>query len=121
MDAHRPRGNYQINKTVIDPKDPNIVVASTQGDASHNGRGIYRTIDGGKTWENTLRPENANGTRDVEYAFDMPNVMFATSQGNAGGGGFGGGGGAGAAAAAGGATAAPNGTALFKSLDSGKT
>src|SRR2546422_1126288 len=70
----------KINKMVIDPKDPNHVVVSTQGDASHNGRGIYRTTDGGKTWENTLRPENANGTRDVEYAFDKPNEIFATSQ-----------------------------------------
>lgn len=100
----------KINKMVVDPKDPNIVIASTQGDANHNGRGIYRTTDGGKTWANTLRPENANGTRDVEYAFDQPNVIFATSQGA--GGGFGGGGGA---------PQGPNGTALYKSTDEGKT
>jgi photosystem II stability/assembly factor-like uncharacterized protein len=99
----------KINKMVIDPKDPNHVVVSTQGDASHNGRGIYRTTDGGKTWENTLRPENANGTRDVEYAFDKPNVIFATAQGS--GAGFGGGG----------TPQGPNGTALFKSTDSGKS
>ena len=103
----------KINKMVVDPKDPNVVVVSTQGDATHKGQGIYRTTDGGKTWENTLRPENANGTRDVEYAFDMPNVIFATSQGAGGGfGGFGGGGGT---------PQGPNGTALYKSTDSGKT
>lgn len=103
----------KINKITVDPKDPNVVVASTQGDAQHNGRGIYRSTDGGKTWENTLRPDNANGTRDVEYAFDLPNVMFATSQGAGGGfgGNFGGGG----------APQGPNGTALFKSTDTGKT
>lgn len=101
----------KINKITVDPKNPNIVVASTQGDAQHNERGIYRTTDGGKTWENTLRPENANGTRDLEYAFDLPNVMFATSQGS--GGGFGGGGGT--------TPQAPNGTALYKSTDTGKT
>src|SRR5256885_2317809 len=98
----------KINKMVVDPKDPNHVVASTQGDAQHNGRGIYRTTDGGKTWANTLRPENANGTRDIEYAFDMPNVMFATSEGT--GGRFGGG-----------APQGPNGAGLYKSVDQGKT
>jgi photosystem II stability/assembly factor-like uncharacterized protein len=105
----------KINKMVIDPKDPDHVVVSTQGDAQHHGQGIYRTTDGGKTWENVLRPENANGTRDVEYALDKPNVIFATSQ-NSAGGGFGGGGFGG-----GGAPSGPNGTALFKSTDSGKT
>jgi photosystem II stability/assembly factor-like uncharacterized protein len=104
----------KINKMIVDPKDPDLVVASTQGDARHTGQGIYRTTDGGKTWQNTLRPENANGTRDVEYAFDKPNVIFATSQGA--GGGFGGGGGGGGAAPQG-----PNGTALYKSTDLGKT
>jgi len=103
----------KINKIVIDPKDPNLILASTQGDAKHTGQGVYRSTDGGKTWVNVLKPENANGTRDLEYAFDMPNVMFATSQ-SLGGGGFGGGGG-------GGAPQGPNGTALFKSTDAGKT
>jgi photosystem II stability/assembly factor-like uncharacterized protein len=108
----------KINKIVIDPDDPNIVLASTQGDARRTGAGIYRTTDGGKTWQNVLRPENANGTRDLEYAFDLPSVMFATAQGSGGGpgGGFGG-----AAPAPGGAQAPPNGTALFKSTDEGKT
>ena len=102
----------KINKMVVDPKDPNIVIVSTQGDAKHTGQGIYRTTDGGKTWTNVLKPENANGTRDVEAAFDKPNVMFATSQGA--GGGFGGG-------APGAAPAGANGTALFKSTDEGRT
>jgi photosystem II stability/assembly factor-like uncharacterized protein len=106
----------KINKMVVDPKDPDNVVVSTQGDAQHAGRGIYRTTDGGKTWQNTLRPENANGTRDVEYAFDKPNVIFATSQGA--GGGFGGGFGP---TPGGAPPPAPNGTALYKSTDSGKT
>jgi len=100
----------RINKMVIDPKDPNIVLCSTQGDANHKGAGVYRTTDGGKTWANVLRPENANGTRDIEYAFDKPSIVFATSQSMGGGGGFGGA-----------APQGPNGTALFRSTDEGKT
>src|SRR5437588_7023654 len=104
----------KVNRIVVDPKDPDLVLASTQGDARHSGQGVYRSTDGGKTWVNSLKPENSNGTRDLEYAFDMPHVMLATSQGS--GGGFGGGFGGGAAAPQG-----PNGTALFKSTDAGKT
>src|SRR3954452_2370268 len=40
----------KINKIVIDPKDPNIVIVSTQGDATHAGRGIYVTTNGGRNW-----------------------------------------------------------------------
>jgi len=108
----------KINKILVDPKDPNLVLASTQGDARHTGQGIYRSTDGGKTWQNTLKPDNANGTRDLEYAYDMPNLMFATSEGS---GGRGGGGGGAAAPGAAAAPAPPNGTALFKSTDAGKT
>src|SRR5439155_18471411 len=71
----------KINRILIDPKDPNLVVVSTQGDARHTGQGVYRTTDGGKTWANVLKPENANGTRDLAYTFDKPSVMFATTQG----------------------------------------
>src|SRR3569832_1676226 len=31
----------KINRITIDPTNPNIVVVSTQGDSTHNGRGIY--------------------------------------------------------------------------------
>ena len=46
----------------------------------------------------------------MEYAFDDPKVVFATSQGQGGFGGFGGG-----------QPQGPNGTALYKSTDEGKT
>ena len=103
----------RINKMVVDPKDPDIVVVSTTGDATHKGGGVYRTSDGGRTWQNVLKPEGFNGTRDIEYEFDMPGVIFATTQGT--GGGFGGG-----AGRAGTATAALP-AKLFKSTDEGKT
>ena len=103
----------RINKMVVDPKDPAIVLVSTTGDATHKGGGVYRTTDGGRTWQNVLKPEGFNGTRDLEYEFDAPNFIFATAQGT--GGGFGGGG------AAGRGGAAPVPAKLFKSIDEGKT
>jgi hypothetical protein len=100
----------KINKLIVDPSDPNLVLASTTGDGSHHGGGVYRSTDGGQIWQSVLKPEGVNGTRDLEGAFDLPNVMFATVQG--GGGGPGGGG------------ASPTGAQrakLFKSADEGRT
>src|SRR5437667_10872004 len=33
----------KINKIVVDPKDPDLVLASTQGGARHGGQGVYRS------------------------------------------------------------------------------
>ncbi|HUX67899.1 MAG TPA: hypothetical protein VMV31_10480 [Terriglobales bacterium] len=101
----------KINKIVVDPKDPNLVLASTTGDATHPGGGVYRTTDGGLTWQNVLKPQGVNGTRDLEYDYDQPNVILAATQGT---GGFGPGRGRGAAAP----VVHPQ---LFKSTDEGKT
>jgi len=74
----------KINKIVVDPKDPNLVLASTTGDAAHTCGGVYRTTDGGQTWQSVLKPPGVNGTRDLEFDYDMPNIMFASTQGNGG-------------------------------------
>jgi photosystem II stability/assembly factor-like uncharacterized protein len=81
----------KIDSILVDPADPNLVLASALGDATHHGGGVYRSTDGGKTWTNVLKPADYDGTRDLQYAFDDPHVMLAATQGT--GGGFGGGGG----------------------------
>jgi photosystem II stability/assembly factor-like uncharacterized protein len=102
----------RISKMVIDPKDPNLVVAGAVGDSRHPGGGVYRTTDGGQTWQRVLNPEGYTGVRDLEYEYDMPNVIFAATMGT-GGRGFG------AAAGRGAAETLP--AKLFKSVDEGKT
>ncbi len=104
----------KIAKLVIDPKDPNIVLACTLGDATHKGGGVYRTTDGGTTWTNVLKPEGVPGTRDLEYAYDMPNLVLAATQAPAPA--------PGAGSAGQGRGSAPTSFAkLFKSTDEGKT
>ena len=92
---------------------------STQGDARHTGQGIYRTTDGGKTWENTLRAgereRHARPRVRVRHAErDVRDERRAARRRirrrRRCGGGW-------CAAAA----SDPNGTALFKSTDEGKT
>jgi photosystem II stability/assembly factor-like uncharacterized protein len=78
----------KITNIVVDPTDPNLVLASALGDATHHGGGVYRSTDGGQTWTSVLKPADYEGTRDLESAFDDPSVILATTQGT-GGGGFG--------------------------------
>jgi photosystem II stability/assembly factor-like uncharacterized protein len=102
----------KIDSIVVDPADPNLVVASALGDTNHHGGGVYRSTDGGQSWTNVLKPADYDGTRDLQYAYDDPSVMLAATQGT---GGFGGG--------------APGGNnqekkkppLVYKSTDEGKT
>jgi photosystem II stability/assembly factor-like uncharacterized protein len=108
----------KIDSIVVDPADPNLVLASALGDTTHHGGGVYRSTDGGQSWTNVLKTPGYDGTRDLQYAFDEPNVMLAATQGTAGG--FGGGGGP-AAGGGRGARPASKPALAFKSTDEGKT
>jgi photosystem II stability/assembly factor-like uncharacterized protein len=74
----------KIDSIVVDPTDPNLVLASALGDETHHGGGVYRSTDGGQTWTNVLKPEGYDGTRDLEFAFDNPSVVVAATQGSGG-------------------------------------
>ena len=102
----------KIDSIIVDPADPNLVTISALGDANHHGGGIHRSTDGGKTWTKVLSPEGYDGIRDLQFAFDMPSVMIAATQGTGGQGGAGGG-------ARGRAQVKP--AEFFKSTDKGLT
>jgi photosystem II stability/assembly factor-like uncharacterized protein len=57
------------------------VIVSALGDTAHHGGGVYRSTDGGQSWTSVLKPADYDGTRDLQYAFDEPNVMLAATQG----------------------------------------
>jgi len=109
----------QIPTILVDPKDPNIVLACVQGNrfTKNDQRGVYRSTDGGQTWTKTLYVDDQTGAQKIAWAFDNPNVMLATTvrhysaPGTGGGGGFGGGG----------AGSTASSTKLFKSTDQGVT
>ena len=101
----------KIDSIQVDPTHSDLVIVSALGDATHDGGGVYRSTDGGQTWTNVLKPAGYDGTREVEYAYDEPNVMLADTQGT--GGGFGGGGA--------GPRPRPKPPLLFKSTDEGLT
>jgi photosystem II stability/assembly factor-like uncharacterized protein len=58
----------------VDPKDPNVVVVAALGKtfSKNPERGIFKTVDGGKTWKKTLYKDEETGAIDV--AFDATNT-----------------------------------------------
>jgi len=68
-----------IGKVIINPNNPDIVFVAALGHpfGTNTERGIFRTTDGGKTWEKVLYKDDKTG--GIEVAFDPhnPNVLFA--------------------------------------------
>ncbi|MGO4918726.1 WD40/YVTN/BNR-like repeat-containing protein [Maribacter spongiicola] len=71
----------QIGAVEIDPTNNNIVWVAAIGDAfkANEERGIYKTIDGGATWEKMLHISNTTGFADLELLPGNPNVVYAAA------------------------------------------
>ena len=69
----------QIGAVRIHPTNPDIVWVSATGDIfkANAERGIFKTVDGGKTWKKTLFVSDTVGAMDVEIQPGNPNVVYA--------------------------------------------
>ena len=70
-----------IGRIAIDPKDSNIVYVAAQGPLWGPGgeRGLFKTIDGGKTWKNILNISENTGITEVVIDPNDPNTIYAAS------------------------------------------
>ena len=68
-----------IIRIVIHPKNPDIVWVAVMGHlfGPNEERGIYKTIDGGKTWKKTLFVNNQTGCSDLVMEPGNPSVFYA--------------------------------------------
>lgn len=68
-----------IHRVIIDPTNPNIVYAAAIGSpwGEHPERGVYKTMDGGKTWNNLLFANNKTGAADLIMDPTNPNKLIA--------------------------------------------
>ena len=68
-----------IHRVVIDPTNPNIVYAAAIGSpwGEHPERGVYKTVDGGKTWKQILFNNNKTGAADLVMDPSNPNKLIA--------------------------------------------
>ena len=69
----------RIARVVIDPRDPNIVFAAAMGHSygPQPERGLFRTKDGGRTWERVLFVDENTGCSDVVMDPKDPQVLLA--------------------------------------------
>ncbi|MES2647551.1 MAG: glycosyl hydrolase [Bacteroidota bacterium] len=68
-----------IIRIVIHPKNPDIVWVAVMGHlfGPNKERGIYKTLDGGKTWKQTLFVNNQTGASDLVMEPGNPNTLYA--------------------------------------------
>lgn len=71
----------QIGAVEIDPRNNNVVWVAAIGQAFNPNpeRGIYKTVDGGQSWQRKLFKSNASGFSDLELVPGNPDVVFATA------------------------------------------
>ncbi len=69
----------RIGKVVIDPQNPNIVLACALGHAygPQQERGVFRTTDGGETWSRVLFADENTGCSDLEMDPRNPRKLVA--------------------------------------------
>ncbi|MBK7437818.1 MAG: glycosyl hydrolase [Saprospiraceae bacterium] len=69
----------QISKIRIHPEDPNIMYVGAQGSPYQPtaDRGVFRTKDGGKTWEKVLFVDENSGVSDLSMDMKNPRVLYA--------------------------------------------
>ena len=70
-----------IPAIIVDPKNADIVLAAAEGNVNTKSemRGVYRSTDGGRSWQRTLFVNDSTGVQKIARAFDRPDVIFATS------------------------------------------
>ena len=71
----------QIGAVEIHPNDPNTIYVAAIGQPFKNNqeRGLYKSTDGGKSWDKILYLSDSIGIVDVEFAPDDPNTVYAAS------------------------------------------
>ncbi len=75
------RETQVIGRIVVHPLDPDIVFVAALGHiwGANPERGLYRTTDGGETWELVKHISDRAGFVDVAFRPGDPNTLFAAS------------------------------------------
>lgn len=72
----------QIGGIVIDPRNSDVVFVAAEGSVWGPGeeRGLYKSTDGGETWNKVLSISENTGVNNVVMDPSNPDIMYATSE-----------------------------------------
>jgi len=72
--------SYHIGEIAVHPEDPDTAFVAVLGHfwTPNPNRGLYRTVDGGRTWEHVLYVDEHTGANDVVIAPSDPNIVYAS-------------------------------------------
>ena len=72
--------SWSIAEIAIHPTNPDIVMVAVLGHlwSKNNNRGLYQTIDGGKTWQQVLYKNDSTGANDIVIAQSNQQIMYAS-------------------------------------------
>ena len=74
------RDTLAVGRMIVHPKDSNIVYVAALGHpfGPNSQRGIFRTKDGGKSWQRVLYVDDKTGGIDIQFDQSNPNIIFAS-------------------------------------------
>ena len=73
------KDSRQIGKIVVDPRNANVVYVAAEGDfyGPNAERGVFRSTDGGKTWQKVLYKNDQTGAVDLSMDPANPRILYA--------------------------------------------
>jgi photosystem II stability/assembly factor-like uncharacterized protein len=71
--------SHHIARIVIHPKNPDIVYVAAMGHlfSPNEERGVFRTMDGGKSWQKVLYVDDGTGATDLVINRANPSILYA--------------------------------------------
>lgn len=72
-------GTERIKRIVVDPRNPDVAFVCALGRewGPNEERGVFKTTDGGGTWEKVLYVDRDTGCSDLALTWSNPRVLFA--------------------------------------------
>ena len=69
----------QIGKVIVHPSDPDVVWVAALGNAftSNDQRGVFKSSDGGQSWDKVLFVSNETGAVDIAINPANPRILYA--------------------------------------------